>query len=99
MTYDGEAHVSLLAYPELRDRLIYLDGGLEDLRHDRLAARLVGLAEAALRRGAQARRQLPFLRQRRDAMGRHRGAERPAGRRRARWWPSSTAAGASWSRG
>ena len=26
MTYDGEAHHSLLAYPELRDRLIYLDG-------------------------------------------------------------------------
>ncbi|HZW47461.1 MAG TPA: pyridoxal phosphate-dependent aminotransferase, partial [Microvirga sp.] len=26
MTYDGEAHVSLLQYPELRDRLIYLDG-------------------------------------------------------------------------
>ncbi|HEX2556025.1 MAG TPA: pyridoxal phosphate-dependent aminotransferase [Microvirga sp.] len=26
MTYDGERHVSLLQYPELRDRLIYLDG-------------------------------------------------------------------------
>src|ERR671917_418186 len=26
MTYDGEAHVSLLQYPEVRDRLIYLDG-------------------------------------------------------------------------
>ncbi|MFC6047683.1 pyridoxal phosphate-dependent aminotransferase, partial [Methylobacterium hispanicum] len=26
MTYDGEAHTSLLAYPEIRDRLIYLDG-------------------------------------------------------------------------
>jgi aspartate aminotransferase len=26
MTYDGEAHVSLLGYPELRERLIYLDG-------------------------------------------------------------------------
>jgi aspartate/methionine/tyrosine aminotransferase len=26
MTYDGEPHVSLLQYPELRDRLIYLDG-------------------------------------------------------------------------
>ncbi|WP_110353757.1 pyridoxal phosphate-dependent aminotransferase [Methylobacterium sp. B4] len=26
MTYDGQAHVSLLGYPELRDRLIYLDG-------------------------------------------------------------------------
>src|SRR5215203_2569771 len=25
MTYDGEAHVSLLQYPEIRDRLIYLD--------------------------------------------------------------------------
>jgi aspartate aminotransferase len=26
MTYDGEAHISLLTYPEVRDRLIYLDG-------------------------------------------------------------------------
>ena len=26
MTYDGEAHHTLLAYPEIRDRLIHLDG-------------------------------------------------------------------------
>ena len=26
MTYDGEEHVSLLAYPEIRDRLILLNG-------------------------------------------------------------------------
>jgi aspartate aminotransferase len=26
MTYDGQEHVSLLRYPELRDRLVYLDG-------------------------------------------------------------------------
>ena len=26
MTYDGEAHVSLLAYPEIRERLILLNG-------------------------------------------------------------------------
>ena len=26
MTYDGEAHVSLLTFPEIRDRLIFLDG-------------------------------------------------------------------------
>jgi aspartate aminotransferase len=26
MTYDGEAHVWLLSYPEIRDRLIHLDG-------------------------------------------------------------------------
>jgi len=26
MTYDGEAHVSLLQYPEIRERLIHLDG-------------------------------------------------------------------------
>ena len=35
-----------LQYPEIRDRLIYLDGCVEDLCDDRLAARLVGLAEA-----------------------------------------------------
>lgn len=26
MTYEGEAHVSLLSFPEIRDRLIFLDG-------------------------------------------------------------------------
>lgn len=26
MTYDGETHYSLLKYPEIRDRLVYLDG-------------------------------------------------------------------------
>jgi len=26
MTYDGEEHVSLLRYPEIRERLVYLDG-------------------------------------------------------------------------
>ncbi len=26
MTYDGETHVSLLQYPEIRDRLVFLDG-------------------------------------------------------------------------
>ena len=26
MTYDGEPHVSLLRYPQIRDRLVYLDG-------------------------------------------------------------------------
>src|ERR671910_422652 len=26
MTYDGEPHVSLLQYPEIRDRLVHLDG-------------------------------------------------------------------------
>lgn len=26
MTYDGQAHVSLLSFPEIRDRLIFLDG-------------------------------------------------------------------------
>ena len=81
MTYDGQAHVSLLTYPELRDRLILLDGCVQDLRHDRLAPRLVGLAEAALRCRPQARRELLFLRQRGGAIGRHRRARRAAGRR------------------
>ena len=71
---------------------------VEDLCHDRLAARLLGLAEAALRHGAQARGQLLFLRQRPGAMGRHRRARRAAGRGRTRWSPSSTGAGRSSSR-
>jgi len=48
MVYDGETHVCLLTYPELRDRLILLNGWSKDLRHDRLAARLRSLAGQAL---------------------------------------------------
>ena len=65
MTYDGLPHVSLLSYPEIRDRADPARRLVEDLCHDRLAHGLFGLAEAALRQGAQARRQRLVLRQRR----------------------------------
>ena len=81
MTYDGEAHLppAVSGDPRPPDPS---RRSLEDLRHDRLASRLVGLAEAALRRRPEARRQLLFLRQRGDAMGRDRGARRGPGLRR-----------------
>ncbi len=55
---------------------------VEDLRHDRLAARLRHLAGQALRLCAQAGGQSLFLRQRRHAICRIGGAERSAGRGR-----------------
>ena len=53
---------------------------VEDLRHDRLAARLRGVARQALRLCAQARGQPALLRQRLGAVRRPRGAQRSAGR-------------------
>jgi hypothetical protein len=53
---------------------------VEDLRDDRLAARLRDLAGQALRLRAQARREPALLRQRADAIRRPRRAARPAGR-------------------
>ncbi len=52
---------------------------VEDLRYDRLAARLFGLAEAVARRRPEARRQFLFLRQFGGAIRRDRSAQRPAG--------------------
>ena len=54
MTYDGEEHVSLLTFPRDPRPPDPSRRGLEDLRDDGLAARLVGLAGRALRGGAQA---------------------------------------------
>ena len=70
---------------------------VEDLRHDRLAARLCGVAGQALRLRAQARGQSAFLRQRRrrNMPGLPRS---PARRTRWRKWsPSSTSGAKSWS--
>ena len=80
MLYDGRTHASLLRYPadpRPADRARRL---VEDLRHDRLAARLLGMAEGAGGAGDAAVRQHPFVRQRGDAVRRHRRAGRSAGR-------------------
>ncbi len=80
MTYDGEtarlpAVVSVDPRPaDPAQRLV------EDLRHDRLAARLRGVAGQALRLCAQARGQPALLRQRLGAIRRARRAEGSAGR-------------------
>ena len=60
LTYDGLAHRSLLAYPEIRDRLDPARRLVEDLRHDGLAARLFGLAKAVARRLRGSSRSIPI---------------------------------------
>ena len=97
MVYDGETHVCLLGLsvdPRPADPAQWL---VEDLRHDRLAARLCGVARQALRLCAQARGEPAFLRQCLGAICRACRADRPAGRSRRRWSPSSIAGAKSWS--
>ena len=72
---------------------------VEDLRHDRLAARIFGMAEAVARRCAEARRQFLFLRQFGGPVRRPCGAERLAGIRSRRCGPNSTAGAGRLSRG
>ncbi len=78
MTYDGLPHVSLLTYPEIRDRLILLDGWSKtyamtgwrmgwSLWPDGLYDKMRKLAVNCL-----------VVRQRADAVCRHRRAHRPA---------------------
>ena len=81
MTYDGLAHQTLLAYPEIRDRLILLDGWSKTYAMTGWRLGYSGLAGDALRRGAKTRGQFLFLRQRADAIRRARRADRSAGRR------------------
>ena len=71
---------------------------VEDLRDDRLAARLFGVAEAVAGGGAQARGQFLFLRQFGGAVRRNRGARRARRIRSRRCGPSSTAGGGRSSR-
>ena len=93
MTYDGLAHQTLLAYPEIRDRLILLDGWSKTYAMTGWRLGYSVWPDDALRQGAQARGQFLFLRQRADAIRRPRGADRAAGRGRTRWWRNSTRAG------
>ena len=70
----------------------------EDLRDDRLAARLPRLAEGADRAGHAARHQLLFLRQCAAQYAGIAALDRPAGRRRRRWSRPSPRAARWWSR-
>ena len=79
LTYDGLAHRSLLAYPEIRDRLILLDGWSKTYAMTGWRLGYSRLAKTLARDCAEARGQFLFLRQRGDAIRRHRGAERSAG--------------------
>ena len=94
MTYDGVPHVSLLHLsrdPRPADPARRL---VEDLRHDRLAAGLVGLAEAALRRTSASSRSTPIPASTRATQWAGIAAlDRAAGLRAPRWSPSSTGAG------
>ncbi len=78
MLYDGAEHVSLLSYPSIRDRLILLDGWSKT--YAMTGWRMgYGVWPEALVRGCRAAGdQLPFLRQRRGAIRRHRRVDRAA---------------------
>lgn len=96
MTYDGQAHVSLLAYPEIRDRLIYLDGASKTYA---MTGWRLGwsvwpkpLYDAARKLAVNSFSCV-------NAATNGPGSPPSTGRRTAspRWWPSSTAAaGSSW---
>ena len=104
MTYDGEKHCSLLQFPEIRDRLIVLNGWSKTWA---MTGWRMGWSiwpngpesNQPLRQGAQARRQLLVLRQRAVAVRRHRGHRRPAGRGRRHDEGLRRAAASWWSRG
>ena len=99
MTYDGLAHQTLLAYPEIRDRLILLDGWSKTYAMTGWRLGYSVWPKPLYDNGAQARGQFLFLRQCADAIRRPRRADRAAGRGARRWSPNSTRAAASWSRG
>ena len=85
MTYDGETHCSLLNFPEIRDRLIVLNGWSKTWA---MTGWRMGWSiwpnrrqgRQPLRQGAQAGGQLLVLRQRAEPVCRHRRHRRPAGR-------------------
>ena len=64
LTYDGLAHQTLLAYPEIRDRLILLDGWSKTYAMTGWRLGYSVWPKRLARRCAQARGQLLFLRQR-----------------------------------
>jgi aspartate aminotransferase len=79
MTYDGLPHVSLLTYPEIRDRVILLDGWSKTYAMTGWRLGWSVWPDALYENGPQARRQRLVLRQRAGAVRRHRRADRPAG--------------------
>ena len=72
LTYDGLDHRTLLGYPEIRDRLILLDGWSKTYAMTGWRLELFRLAEDAPRCRAQTRGQFLFLRQRAGAIRRPR---------------------------
>ena len=98
MIYDGETHVCLLSYPSIRDRLILLNGWSKTYA---MTGWRLGYAVWPGKLYDYARKLAVNLHSCVNALGavrRARGADRPAGRGRTRWSPSSTSAGRSWSR-
>ena len=80
MTYDNHRHQTLLAYPEIRDRLILLDGWSKTYAMTGWRLGFSVWPRGALRRGAQVGGQFLFLRQCGGAVRRPCGADRAAGR-------------------
>ena len=95
LTYDGLAHRSLLAYPEIRDRLILLDGWSKTYAMTGWRLGYSVWPKPLARHRAQAGGQFLFLRQCGDAIRRDRGADRAAGRGSTRCGPNSTGAAAA----
>ena len=77
--YDGEEHVSIASLPGMAERTIVLDGFSQDLRDDRLAARLRDRAAVARRDVRPAHDQHDQLRADVRPDRRGRGAPRAAG--------------------
>ena len=90
MVYDGETHVCLLSYPSIRDRLILLNGWSKTYA---MTGWRLGYAVWPGKLYDYARKLAVNLHSCVNAAGairRPRRADRPAGRGRTRWSPSST---------
>ena len=80
MLYDGEDHVPLLGYPEIRDRVILLNGWSKTYAMTGWRLGYSVWPRRTLRKGPQARRERMVLRERPCPARGHRGLVRAAGR-------------------
>ena len=94
MLYDGRKHVSLLKYPQIRDRLIVLDGWSKTYAMTGWRLGFSVWPQIVGRDRHAPVRQQPFVRQCADPVRRHRRTRGPAGRCRQRWSAPSTSAAA-----
>ena len=84
MLYGGRKHISLLRFPELRDRVIMLDGWSKTYAMTGWRMGYAVWPGNLAEHGDAPCHQLPFLRQRRRPVGGRGRPERPPGRSRER---------------